>query len=191
MGRRNDIDWQRVERLYIANQLTIRQIADECGVNPSSIKVHAKTGGWKRDITEAIQARTKAKVAAIDVEALIEQSATENAYKSAQTIKRAIEQASDVAAGVILRHRKSFREQTERAAAIETLFDAILLTAGAEDFDVQKAASAFKAMVDARAKLVGMERESFGIAGLTQKDERNVDDLPPGDAWRVCSNALS
>lgn len=48
MGRRSDIDWERVERLYVAGQLTIRQIADECGVHTSSIVAKAKERGWCR-----------------------------------------------------------------------------------------------------------------------------------------------
>lgn len=41
----------------------------------------------------------------IDVNELIEQSANESAQQSAKTIKDAIEQASDVAAGIVIKHR--------------------------------------------------------------------------------------
>ncbi len=200
MGRRSDIDWERVEKLYRANQLTVRQIADKCGIFPSSITLRAKKGGWKRDITEAIQISTKAKVAAIDVAELIEQAATENAQKSAQTLKKAIDEASDAAAGVILRHRKSFRDQFERAARIESLFDELLQTAGAScgeqseesaAIDIPKAAAAFKSLVESRAKLVEQERKSFNLeTAVKPEDDRDLDSLPAAEAWKIASEAL-
>ncbi len=190
MGRRNDIDWQKVERLYVANQLTVRQIAEECGINPSSITAHAKNGGWKRDISAAIKASTKAKISAIDVAELIEQSATENAQKSAQTLKKAIEQASDVAAGVILRHRASYRLQIERGDQLEAEFDRMLPTC--ENIgDVAKAAVAYKSIVESKAKLVSLERESFGLDAHEPSDERDVEAMPAADAWKVSIEGLS
>lgn len=48
MARRSDIDWERIQRLYVAGQLTIRQIADECGVSDSQVRAKAKKEGWAR-----------------------------------------------------------------------------------------------------------------------------------------------
>lgn len=177
MARRSDIDWERVERLYIAGQLTIRQIADECGIHTSSIVAKAKDRGWQRNLSKEIKERTKAKVAQIDVSALVEQSANESARKSAQTIKSAIEQASDVAAGVIVRHRADIRLQHERAMRLEALFDEMIdktpSTTQVTDSDVQalnvgdvfKLSQTFKAIVESRSKLMDKEREAFGIEG--------------------------
>jgi len=162
MARRSDIDWERVERLYVAGQLTIRQIADECGVHISSVVAKAKERGWQRNLSEAIKSRTQAKIAQIDVSALIEQSASESARKSELTLKRAIEEASDVAAGTIVRHRADIRLCTERAKEIEAMLDDHM--GKAEGLaDVVRATQAFKALVDARAKLIDKEREALGI----------------------------
>lgn len=175
MARRSDIDWERIERLYVAGQLTIRQIADECGVSDSQIRARAKKNEWRRDLGDAIRARTKAKVSTIDVSALIEQSAQESAQKSAALIQEAIEQAADVAAGVIQRHRADIRQQQERAHKLERIFDEMLGKvpatvldgeAGAEALnvgDVLKLSQTFKAIVETRSKLMDKEREAFGI----------------------------
>ena len=175
MARRSDIDWERVERLYVAGQLTIRQIADECGVHTSSIVSKAKKEGWQRNLGEAIKARAKAKVAQIDVQGLVEQSARESAHKSAQLIQQAIEEASDVAAGVIIRHRADIRLQQERAGRLEALFDGMLdkVPATIKDDeseiealnvgDVFKLSQTLKAIVETRTKLIDKEREAFGI----------------------------
>lgn len=172
MARRNDIDWERVERLYVAGQLTIRQIADECGVHTSSIVSKAKKEGWQRSLGEAIKARAKAKVAQIDVQGLVEQSARESAHKSAQLIQQAIEQASDVAAGVIVRHRADIRLQQERAQRLESLLDEKM--GDAESIaDVFKLAQTYKALIESKSKLIDKEREAFSI-----NDAPTADDAP-------------
>jgi len=162
MGRRSDIDWERIERLYVAGQMTIRQISEECGVAHQSITKKARNEGWQRNLDVAIKARTKAKIAQIDIAHIVEQSAQESSDKSAQTIKRAIEEASDVAAGTIVRHRADIRLCTERAKEIEAMLDDHM--GKAEGLaDVVRATQAFKALVDARAKLIDKEREALGI----------------------------
>ena len=162
MGRRSDIDWEKVERLYVAGQLTIRQIAAECGINQSSVTVKARELGWKRDITSAIEARTKAKISTLDVNELIEQSAQQSAQKSAQTIREAIEQASDVAAGIVLKHRASIRLEHERGLQIEALLDNAM--ASAEEIrDINTVAQTYKLLVDSKSKLRDQERVVFGL----------------------------
>ena len=175
MARRNDIDWERVQRLYVAGQLTIRQIADECDVSDSQVRARAKKEGWSRDLGEAIRARAKAKIATIDVSALIEESAQQSAQQSAALIQRAIEEASDVAAGVIIRHRADIRLQQERAGRLEALFDGMLdkvpATVKSDEGDVEalnvgdvfKLSQTLKAIVETRTKLIDKEREAFGI----------------------------
>lgn len=171
MGRRSDIDWEKIERLYVAGQLTIRQISDECGVAHQSITKKARKEGWQRNLDTAIKERTKAKIAQIDIAHIVEQSAQESSDKSAQTLKRAIEEASDIAAGTIVRHRADIRLCTERAKEIEAMLDEHMQSA--ENLgDVFKATQAFKALVDARAKLIDKEREALGIqSGEKEQDE--------------------
>lgn len=175
MGRRSDIDWEAINREYVAGQLTIRQIADRHGVAPSAITRKAKALEWERNLGDAIKERTKAKIAQIDIAHIIEQSAQEDAQKSAQTLKKAIEEASDVAAGVIVRHRADIRLQQERAARLEALFDEMIdktpsTTVDADSRvealnvgDVFKLSQTFKAIIESRSKLMDKEREAFGI----------------------------
>lgn len=190
MARRSDIDWERIQRLYVAGQLTIKQVADECGVSDSQIRAKAKKEGWSRDLGEAIRARAKAKIASIDVSALVEKSAQESAQKSAALIQQAIEEASDVAAGVIIRHRADIRLQQERAGRLESLFDAMIdkvpPTTKDADSDVEalnvgdvfKLSQTFKAIVEARTKLMDKEREAFGIEdGSAPGDSDDVSGL--------------
>lgn len=172
MGRRSDIDWEKVERLYVAGHLTIKEIAAECAVSDSQVRARARKEGWLRDVSGAVRERTKAKIAAIDVSALVEQSAQESAQKSAALIRNAIEQASDVAAGVIVRHRADIRLQQERAQRLESLLDEKM--GGAESIaDVFKLAQTYKALIESKSKLIDKEREAFNI-----NDAPTADDAP-------------
>lgn len=174
MGRRNDIDWEKIQRLYIAGQMTIREIAAECGVGASSVTLKAKQQGWQRNISEAIKARTKAKIAQIDVQELIEKSSLESAQQSAQTIQKAIEEASDVAAGIIRKHRAVIKITEDRASAVEAVLDETMSQAEGIR-DVVAATQALKALVDVRKTLIALERQSFN---LDDAQEDNEDDGP-------------
>lgn len=162
MARRNDIDWEQVEKLYIAGMLTIQQIADTCKVSTSQIKAKAKQHNWQRNLAAAIAERARAKVSQIDVADLIEQSSKESAEQSAETIKKAIEEASNITAGVIRRHRKAIKDTEERAASIEAILDGTLSQA-AEIRDVVAATSALKALADVRKTLITLERQSYNL----------------------------
>ena len=183
MARRSDIDWEAVEKDYRAGIMSVAAISEKNGVSASQIKVRAKKGGWTRDLSEAIKARTRAKVSAIDVSELVEQSAKESANKSAKLIQKAIEEASDVAAGVIIRHRADIRLQHERVHRLEGLFDDMLNKVPATskkdaDSDVEalnvgdvfRMSQTLKAIVETRSKLIDKEREAFGINEATSDD---------------------
>lgn len=171
MARRNDIDWEKVERLYIAGQLTIRQIADECGISVSTLTGKAKKLEWERNLDAAIKERTKAKVAQIDVQELIEQSAQQSVQQSAQTIKRAIEEASDIAANVRLRQRSAIRIEAERSESLQQILDSQLTSLDGIG-DILRATQAYKNLVDAKLKLQDREDKIFGLA----EDDGSGDD---------------
>ncbi len=60
MGRRNDIDWEPIERDYILNQLSVRALAKKYGVQASAIIRHCDAAGLARDHTEELRIRTRA-----------------------------------------------------------------------------------------------------------------------------------
>ncbi|MGV0999346.1 MAG: hypothetical protein ACOYBQ_08480 [Fluviibacter sp.] len=172
MARRNGIDWEKVERLYIAGQLTVRQIADKCNIEPSTITRKAKANGWSRDNSSQIRALARAKISMIDKNALADECAQESAQKCTQTIKAAVEQASDVAAGIVVRHRKYLQQGTERAKELEKKLDAFIPTVASLN-DLERAARALKCLVDTQARVISLERQAFG---LDEKDNDNGED---------------
>lgn len=162
MARRNDIDWEAIERDYRSGQLTLVDVAKKHGVSDSQIRAKAKKNEWPRDLSVAIEQRTKEKISAIDISEIVEQSAKESAQKSVALIKSAIEQASDVAAGVVIKHRASIKMEMERAQSIEAILDEHMSSAESVR-DINTIAQAYKTLVDAKAKLRDQERVVFNL----------------------------
>jgi len=191
MGRRSDIDWEKIQRLYVAGRLTLKEISEQCGgVSQSSIRLKAKQLDWQRNLSGAIKERAKAKIAQIDAQELIEQSAKESAKESAATIKKAIEEAANTQASIVIRHRNEMRKLSEQADRLDKLFCEVLdavdptRTEVSEDGsqvvtlnvgDLLKATQVYKNMVDSKAKLIDKERQAYGIE---DGDEDSGDDAP-------------
>ena len=192
MGRRNDIDWERVERSYIAGQKTIQQVSEECNVTEQAIRRKAKSRGWQRNIAEAIRLRSQEKIAQIDIAHLIEQCSDENSAKSSATIKQAIEEASNAAAGVVLRHRKLYKEQLENAAMLEAAFVRLMESGACTDLgELARASASYKTIIDAKQKITDAERKSYSLDEVQkQEDDRDVDAMPASEAWKVVSESL-
>lgn len=60
MGRRSDIDWEKIEKDYRLGSISIADVAKKHGVALSGLKGKAKAKGWTRDLTAVVQAATKA-----------------------------------------------------------------------------------------------------------------------------------
>lgn len=55
-------DWNRIERLYRAGILSLREIARECNMSEATLRYHAKKNGWKRDLTDEVRKTTRTKM---------------------------------------------------------------------------------------------------------------------------------
>ena len=45
-------DWERIEQLFRAGLLSVREIASACGVSHTAINKRSKAEGWDRDLNE-------------------------------------------------------------------------------------------------------------------------------------------
>lgn len=176
MANRSDIDWESIERDYRAGCISVVAIATNHGVSRTQINAKAKTLGWKRDLSAAIEARTKAKISTIDVQELVEQSAAQSASQSARTIQSAIEHASDVAAGIVIKHRANIRLEHERALSIEALLDNAMASA-TEVKDINSLAHTYKLLVDSKSKLRDQERVIFGLDKDTSSEGNAAEEI--------------
>lgn len=60
-------DWERVEQLFRAGLLSVREIAATCGVSHTAINKRARNAGWERDLKAKIQAKADALVSKAEV----------------------------------------------------------------------------------------------------------------------------
>lgn len=175
MARRSDIDWEAIQKDYIASSLSLREIADKHGISFSTLKVKIKKEGWVRDLSELIKQRTKAKIATIDVRELVEQSAHESAHKSARLTAEAIEQESDNRVLILKGQRAKIDARFELAdRGMDKLAE--MLAGVADPRDMAAWSSAFKSNNDVMTKLIEKQRQNYGIDDEDQGNE-SIEDI--------------
>jgi hypothetical protein len=119
MARRNDIDWEAIERDYRITTLSANQKAQKHKCSVSAITRRADKEQWTRNLTEVVNAVADAKVR----EAIVEeakQKATDKATESKTVALSDIEFAASVNAEIILRQQKRTRRL---ASLLETMTD--------------------------------------------------------------------
>jgi predicted DNA-binding protein YlxM (UPF0122 family) len=65
--RRPTLDWEAIDREILANQFSLREIAQRFGCTDTAIRKHMKAKGIKRDLSEAVRQRTRAKLVRVSV----------------------------------------------------------------------------------------------------------------------------
>lgn len=63
-GRRNDVDWESIERDFRIGVLSNKELSKKHGVADSNIRARAKKYGWQKDLTDTVRVATKAAVIA-------------------------------------------------------------------------------------------------------------------------------
>lgn len=157
MSRREKIDWEAIRKAYCKNLLSLRELAKQYDVGVSSITRKARKEDWVRDHTEDIKSEIKNKLLAVE---------------RAQSEQHAITQAADETVAIILKHRRIVRDATNRSNVLDEKFDGVLLQI-ADLNDMSKAASIQKSLVEAKGKLIALERQAFNI-----EDERKESNDP-------------
>lgn len=192
--RSRKIDWPEVERLYRDGLLSIRAIADQCGVSEAAIRKQAGKDGWVRN--EADKVRRAAERIVGDRRAAVYQEPGQDR----------VEVLAKVGADILEAHQRRFGrmqrildkqvdelervgdEQPEIEAALEDYF---LIKAGGNPeqagvikIQMQRALHAVrlpsraKVLVDlvgAGQKLADMERRAFNLGD--GGDSRSYEDL--------------
>lgn len=60
-------DWERIEQLFRAGLLSVREIAAACGVSHTAINKRSKAEGWERDLKAKIKAKADSLVSKREV----------------------------------------------------------------------------------------------------------------------------
>lgn len=172
-------DWERIEQLYRAGVLSVREIATENNVSHTAIQKRSKSHGWERDLGAKIKAKANALVAKSGV-------ATQVATETAVSDRAIVEANAKVIADVRIAHRQDIARarslamsllsevetQTDYPDLLEQLegvlrgdndaqdamlkvFNRVTSTSGRID-NIKKLSESLKV-------LVGMEREAYEV----------------------------
>lgn len=159
MAKKKQIDWDKIERDYRADVLSIAQISRESGAPSSTIRARAKRLGWSRNLT----ARIKSKA-----DEIVNQDAIKNAVANIQASEeQTIEENARLTAGVRLAHRKDINRARLATVTLLEDLEAMIGQDGRESL-----AELLKALVD---EGLIEERDSTAIAaykkatGLSQQ----------------------
>ena len=156
-------DWEAIERAYRAGLLSVRAIGEAHGVNHATILKRAKKEDWKRDLTDQVRAATKQKVTTAVT--------TKSNQSKVVTDADIIDEASDVAASIILSHRAGLAKWR---GIVDKLSDRL------EEMDVSADshgdfARSLNAGVDAQLKVIKGERQAYNLD--TETGDKTVSDL--------------
>ena len=181
-------DWERIEQLYRAGLLSVREIASAHGITHGAINKRAKRDGWVRDL----KAKIKAKAEALVSKSLV---STEVSKEQLATDRDTVEANAQVIANVRISHRtdigryrklaNSLLEELEGMTDNRDLFDQVGELLRSEDDNgqdklndlYQKVISlpsrtkTLKDLGDTLKVLIGLERQAYSI-----DDEQPVDD---------------
>lgn len=108
-SKENAIDWDAIERQYRIGQKSNTQLAEEFGVQSSSIGRRAKSHGWVQDKRKDVVAATNS---------LLIQNASGNCNPNATPSASEIKVAAQAAADLILQHRKSISREERVTEAL-------------------------------------------------------------------------
>lgn len=213
MAEKRVTDWERIEADYRAGLMSVREIAAAQGVSHTAINKRARVHGWEKDLSAAIKAKADALVSRREV-------SKEVSAERAETDRAIVEANAEVIATVRLNHRKDIgsaralamslleelTHQSEHQDLYEKLGELIL---GSEEEAADSAVAmkrwqAFQAamglggrtkimkdLADTLHKLIGLEREAYGIADAPKKLEVTGKDGKPLGAREMSDEELA
>lgn len=197
MGKKKQVDWDKIERDYRADVLSIAQIARESGAPSSTIRMRAKRNGWVRDLTSRIKMRA---------DEFVNQDAIKNAINHIQDNEElTVDENARLTAAVRLSHRKDIQRARHATNELLTELESmigetnrhrldglllLLMEEGIVDGDDWRAQEAYKRatslssavgnmqkLADTMVKLVGLERQAWNLDDLDNKTHDPLETL--------------
>ncbi|WP_277964601.1 hypothetical protein [Pseudomonas sp. RIT-To-2] len=184
-------DWERIEHLYRAGLLSVREIAASCGVSHTAIQKKAKAGSWERDLAAKIAAKADALVAKSEV-------ATQVATETALATERGIVEANaQVIANIRISHRRDIARYRALAGKLldelegltdnGNLFDELGNLLRSEDdkgqdklndlyhkvIDLPVRTKTLKELGETLKTLIALERQAYDVGAEQPTDDRS------------------
>lgn len=187
MAEKRVIDWEGIEREYIPNLRSLRDIASQFGIDEKSIRKRAAANGWVRDLDGKIKSKADNIVRKEEVRKASPQKT------SAITEKEIIDTTANIQATITLKHREKIsKHQSLCDKLLEELIDQTvspdelkqlgeLMIDPELNFDKLNATyhkvistpsriDSMKKLSETAKTLVGLERQVYGIADNANGD---------------------
>ncbi|MGB2336204.1 MAG: hypothetical protein ACPH5V_02750 [Alcanivorax sp.] len=176
---RKQYDWEAIERVYRAGQLSIREIAKKYGPTEGTVRQRAKRYSWSRDLTQDVQKRTKDKLLRTDVR-------TPNAQEDSAIVEEAAERGAEI----VRSHRRDINdargicglmmaELRDSTVHNEAIADVIEKQADDEEWDGKARAAARRAIsLQSRAGVMRDMANSMKVLQGLERTAFNLDDQP-------------
>lgn len=183
-------DWERIEQLYRAGLLSVREIAVSQGISHVAISKRAKRDGWVRDLAAKIKAKADSLVTRETVTTAVtkEQAVTERGI---------VEANAQVIANIRIGHRtdigryrrlaNKLLDELEGLTDNRDLFDQVgELLANPDDNGIDKLNDLYRKVIDlpSRTKtlkelgetlknLITLERQAYDVGAEQPNDDRS------------------
>lgn len=187
-------DWEKIEKLFRAGVLSVREIAAAHGVSHTAINKRAKAEGWVKDLKAKIKAKAEEKVSKAVVSS---QVSTETRLEE----KQIIEANATVIANIRLEHRKDiakqrslttklFEEIEHQTINLELYEQLGALCHAPDDKGQDKRYELFtkvigtssrvdsaKKLAETLKTLIALEREAYALDTVDKTPDNPIDDL--------------
>lgn len=190
MTDKKPTDWERIEQLYRAGVLSVREIAVTCGTSHTAINKRAKAHGWERDLKAKIKAKADALVSKAEV-------STKVSTETLATERGIVDANAQVIADIRMAHRTDIGRSrrlanklldeleglTEEQGTLKELIAQLKDSdEGADMSDVLALASkmsslpsrtkTMKELAETLRNLVILERQAYGIDANPEDDTK-------------------
>lgn len=188
MTDKKPTDWERIEQLYRAGVLSVREIGAACGVSHTAINKRAKAGGWDRDLQAKIKAKADALVSKAEVSKQVstEAVATERAIVEANAkviadiriahrtdIGRSRELANKLLDELedITDERGTLRELIEQLKENEDV-DTAMLELASKMSSLPSRTKTMKELAETLKHLILLERQAYGMDQAPEEEDK-------------------
>jgi hypothetical protein len=159
------VDWEAIERLYRAGQISVRAIAAAHSITEGAIRKKAKAEGWQRALADKVRSAVREK--------LVRETGTRE--QRAEDDNEIVDHSSSIGVEVVLSHRRDIGQLRGIASIIATRL-AEHLQGGEPDGkfigEKESVGDLLEKLTRVRAKLIPLERQAFNL------DEDGLSDEP-------------
>lgn len=165
--KRSRYDWEAIKRDYRTGRYTLGELTDMHGASKSQISKRQAAEGWTKDLSHAVQSRTRDKV----VRASLSKEALEALEGDDAAI---VEEASDLNAAVVAGHRTQLTQMRGIVRAYSDMLGDQMKRGTIEvkdrngdvreiDVSLDYVGKSLNAATQSLERLVRMERDSYGL----------------------------